>query len=106
MYFCVIIQQISTGWIKKSLRTPFISNIRVVYSPLDIPQYMVIYIQNGHSFVRGYFMRLQSISGMSVVICHRLALAVVGTECDKSLSLNWMSGSISCHDALTDFTEW
>lgn len=51
-------------------------------------------------------MRLQSISGMSVVIYHRLALAVVGTECDKSLSLNWMSGSISCHDALTDFTEW
>lgn len=105
MYFCVIIQQISTGWIKKSLRTPFISNIRVVYNPLDIPQYMVIYIQNGHSFVRGYFMRLQSISGMSVVIYHRLALAVVGTECDKSLSLKWMSGSISCHDALTDFTD-
>lgn len=51
-------------------------------------------------------MRLQSISGMSVVIYHRLALAVVGTECDKSLSLKWMSGSISCHDALTDFTEW
>lgn len=53
MYFCVIIQQISTGWNKKSLRTPFISNIRVVYSPLDIPQYMymVIYIHNGHSFV-------------------------------------------------------